>query len=111
MTLKVHARLDQRETNGVKVKRVVHKRCCVSPILLNVNRETFEDIGDFTERKINTIKCTDELVVLQKTEEGLQSMLHRIIEVRRKHDTKININKAKEMTGYKRLEEAEHLAA
>jgi hypothetical protein len=96
--------LDQGVTNSVKVGRGVRQGYCLSPLLFNlyseyVTQEALEGLGDFKVEGqiISTVRYADDLVLLDKEETVLQSMIANVIEVGRGYGMEINVEKTKTM--------------
>jgi hypothetical protein len=81
MAQRFKVRLNRRETGSVKIGRGVRQRCCLSPILFNLNseylaKEALEVLGDFKigGQIIYIVKYADDPVLLAKEEKVLQDM-------------------------------------
>jgi len=100
----VKPKLYQGETRRVKTGRGVRQRCCLSPILFNLNSEYFtkeplEGFGDIRieGQVIRTVTHADYLVLLAKEETVLQGMTERLTEYGRFYGMEINVKKTKVM--------------
>ena len=78
MAQSVKVRLNQGETQSVKIGRRVRQECCLSPILFNsysecLTKEAVKGFGDFKigGQIIHTVKYADDLVLLAKEEKLL----------------------------------------
>jgi hypothetical protein len=99
----VKVRLDQGVTRSVKTGRGVRQGCCLSPLSFNlyseyVTQEAFEGLGDFEVggQIISMVRYADDLVLLAKEETILQSMIDKLIEVGRRYDMEINVEKLRQ---------------
>jgi hypothetical protein len=85
-------------TKNVKTGRGVIHGCCLSPLLFNlyseyVTQEALEGLEDFKVggQIISTVRYADDLVLLDKEETILQSMIDKLIEVGRGYGMDINV--------------------
>jgi hypothetical protein len=104
MEQSVKVRLDQGETRSVKIGRGVRQGCCLSPILFNlysgyITKEALKGFGDFRigGTPIRTVKYRDELVLLAGEENVLQGIIDRLIEIGRRYEMEMNVEKIKAM--------------
>ncbi len=104
MDQRVKVRLDRRETRSIKIGRRVRQGCCLSPILFNLyseclTKEALDGSGDFNigGQIIQTVKYTDDLVLMAKEERVLQGMIDKLIEVGKWYGMEIHVEKIKVM--------------
>ena len=81
----VKERLNQGETDSVKIGRGVRQGRCMSPILFNLYgeylmKEALAEVGDFKigGRIFNKIRFADDTAIIAKTQEELQDMGNRL---------------------------------
>ena len=99
MGQRVKLRLNQGETDSVKIGRGVRQGCCMSPILFNLcgeylMKETLAEVRDLKigGRIINKVRFTDDTATIVKTQKGL--MVNRLVDTGRKYGMEINIDKS-----------------
>jgi hypothetical protein len=87
----------------VKIGRV-RQGCCLSPILFSLyseylTKEALEGFGEFKigGQVIRTMKYADDLVLLAREEKVLQGMVDRLIEIGRRYEMEMNVDKTKVM--------------
>jgi hypothetical protein len=92
--------LDQGETRSVKIGRGVRQGCCLSLILFNLygdylTKEALEGFGVFKigGQVIRSVKYAEDLVLLAKEETVLQGMIDRLIEIGRRYEMEMNVEK------------------
>ena len=97
---RVKLRLNQEETNSVKIGRELRQGCCMSPILFNLYgeylmKEELAEVEDFKigGRIIIKVRLADDTVIIAKTQEELQDMVNRLVDTGRKYGLEINIDK------------------
>jgi hypothetical protein len=90
MVQSVKVRLNRGEKRSVKIGRVVRQGCCLSPILFNVYseyliKEALEGLGDFKigGKIFQTVKYSDDLVLLAVEEKVLQDIIDKLIDIGR----------------------------
>ena len=96
--------MDRGETKSVQTGRGVRKGCCLSPILFNLyneclTKEALDWLGgfDIEGQIIQTVKYTDDLVLMAKEETVLQGMIDKLIETGRYYGMEMNVEKTKVM--------------
>ena len=84
--------------------RGVRQGCWLLPILFKLyseclTKEALEGFGDLKigGKIINTVKYTDDLVLLAKEEKVLQDMIDKLIEIRGCYGMEMNVEKTKVM--------------
>ena len=91
----------------MKIGRGVRQRCCLSPILFNLNsecltKEALEEFGDFKigGKIIHTVKYAYDLVLQAKEEKVLQDMINTllVIETGRCYGMEMNVKEIKLIT-------------
>jgi hypothetical protein len=100
MAQSVKVRLNRGERSSVKIGRGVRQGCYSLPILFNLYsgclaKEALEGFGDLKigEKIINTVKYSDDLVLLAKEELVLQDMIDKLIEIGRCYGMEMNVEK------------------
>ena len=93
---RVKLRLNQGETDCVKIGRGVRQGYCMSPILFNLHgeylmKDALTEVGDFKigGRIINKVRFADETAIIAKTQEALQDMVNRLVVTGRKYGMEI----------------------
>ena len=101
MGQRVKLRLNQGETDNVKIGRGVRQGCCMSPILFNLYgeylmKEALAEVGDFKtgERIIIKVKFADDTAIIAKTPVELQNIVNRLADSGREYGMEINIGKS-----------------
>ena len=91
MGQRVKLRLNQRETDSVKIGRGVRQGCCMSHILFNLYgeyliKESLTEVGDFKigGRIINKVRFAYDTAIIAKTQEELQDMVNKLVGTGRK---------------------------
>ena len=92
MGQRVKLRLNQGETDSVKIGRGVRQGCCMSPILFNLYveylmKEALAEFEDFKieGRIIDKVRFADDTAIIVKTQEELQYMVNRLVDKGRKY--------------------------
>ena len=92
MGQRVKLRLNQGETERVKIGRGVRQGCCMSPILFNLYGEylikvALAEVWDFKigERIVNKIRLEDDTAIIAKTQEELPDMVNWLVDTGRKY--------------------------
>ena len=85
---------------SAQIGRRVRQGCCMSPILFKLYgeylmNEALTEVGDFKigGRIINMVRFADDTAIIAKTQEEVQDMVNRLVEIERKHNMEINIHK------------------
>ena len=92
---RVKLRLDQRETDSVKIGKGVRQGGCMSPILFNLNgqylmKETLAEVADFKIRwRIINVRLADDTAIIARIQEELQDMVNRLVDTGRKYGMEI----------------------
>ena len=88
----------------MQIGRGVRQGCCLSPILFNLyseylTKEAVDGLGDFNfgRQIIQTVKYSDDLVLMAKEETVLQGMIDKLIENGRCYGMEMNVEKTKVM--------------
>jgi len=88
----------------VQIGKGVQQGCCLSPILFNLYseyliKEALDGLGDFNIRGhiMQTVKYTDDLVLMAKEETVLQGMIDKLSEIGRYYGMEMNVEKTKLM--------------
>jgi Reverse transcriptase (RNA-dependent DNA polymerase). len=83
MGQRLKLRLNQGETNSVKIGRGVRQGCCMSPLLFNLYgeylmKETSSEVGclKIGESNNNKVRITDDAATITKSQEELQDMVN-----------------------------------
>ena len=100
MEKRAKLRLNQGETDSVKIGGGVRQGCCMSPILFNLYGKyliggALDEVGVFKigGRIINKVRFADDTVIIAKSQEELQDMVNRLVDTGRKYGMDINIDK------------------
>ena len=79
MGQRVKLRLNQGETDSVKIGRAVRQRCCMSPLLFKLYgeylmKEALAEVGDLKIGRgiINKLRFAEDIAIIATTQEELK---------------------------------------
>ena len=108
MDQRVKVRLDQGETRSVQIGIGVRQGCCLLPILFNLyseclTKEALDGFGGFNigGQIIQTVKYSDELVLMAEEETVLEGMIDKLIETGSCYGMEMNVERNKSNENFK----------
>lgn len=110
-------RLDDEQTEQVKILRGVRQGCILSPLIFNMYSERiFDEALDEVEEgillngvRLNNIRYADDTMVMADSLEGLQRLMNRITQYSQQYGLNINVQKTKLMIISKKSIKGAHL--
>lgn len=96
-------KIDGEHTEDIQIQRGVRQGCILSPILFNlysefIFREALENIDEgipLNGVRVNNIRYADDAIVFADTQEGLQALMDKVVEVSKRYGLEMNVNKTK----------------